>query len=542
MRCRICFEQPDVPVVTRCGHVYCKPHIEEWLRNETTCPVCRGTVRKGDLVTVFVEAPDDDDSVGNRQHRPGSRAGTGGGRADGGGGSGGGGSGGSSDTTSEAKESEGGGGPRPSSTALLRGGAGVGAILKSLQREWDESIFERARMQSRIARLEAENTTLKKQVSAALVELEAFYSMTPGGVKALLGSRQRIRTAGASAAAVTMTAAAAAAAPTSADAGGKRNGSSSANSGSRMGRDEFGTAGGAEIDGGGKVQSSRDGHSAGGKTNGAAAEASATPPSSTPTAAERIRTEGDSALPYLYDHAGCPEDVAGNLLGRWELEECFDRNHAEQIHGIAVHPTIPNYVATASWDVTCVVYDLETRDVVSTLEGKHEKGLYAVEFCPTNPNVIGTVSSDRTCQVWEVTTGRHLVSCRGHTDEVNGMAFHPTKPSVMATASDDRSIIVWDLEYREPRQRLLGHRNRYGARLTSTGCMSRCFLAQRRSHFFTSPKFFLFVLHPLILSLRPPPPHSHTPYTHTHAACTDYRSTGGATTRYSPLWRLTGPH
>ena len=113
-----------------------------------------------------------------------------------------------------------------------------------------------------------------------------------------------------------------------------------------------------------------------------------------------------NTFPYIYD-LRAPE-LTQSILGDWVLSETFDM-HQEQIHGCAVHPALP-YVATASWDVTCKIYDTQRHELISTLEGVHTKGLYAVEFSKADHAIVGTVSSDCTCQIWDV-AGRHLVSC-----------------------------------------------------------------------------------------------------------------------------------
>ena len=38
--CPICMEEIHNPVVTECGHVYCKRCIEEWLQRQNVCPTC----------------------------------------------------------------------------------------------------------------------------------------------------------------------------------------------------------------------------------------------------------------------------------------------------------------------------------------------------------------------------------------------------------------------------------------------------------------------------------------------------------------------
>ena len=117
--------------------------------------------------------------------------------------------------------------------------------------------------------------------------------------------------------------------------------------------------------------------------------------------------------------------------------------HSQQVHGIAVHRTEP-LVATASWDETCQLYDLERMCVTTTLRG-HEGGLYAVEFCPLQPRLLGTASSDQTGRIWDKQTGACRRVLRGHTGEVNGIAFHD-QDRRLATASDDATVRLWDYE------------------------------------------------------------------------------------------------
>jgi SWI/SNF-related matrix-associated actin-dependent regulator of chromatin subfamily A3 len=55
--CPICMEDISQPVITSCGHLYCRGCIENWMINETAvCPLCRGVISKASLV----DAPEGD--------------------------------------------------------------------------------------------------------------------------------------------------------------------------------------------------------------------------------------------------------------------------------------------------------------------------------------------------------------------------------------------------------------------------------------------------------------------------------------------------
>ena len=146
--------------------------------------------------------------------------------------------------------------------------------------------------------------------------------------------------------------------------------------------------------------------------------------------------------------------AAGAAAGLRDREEALWRGsdwvealtfttHAQQVQGIAVHRTEP-LVATASWDETCQLYDLERMCVATTLRG-HQGGLYAVEFSPLQPRLLGTASSDQTARIWDKQTGACRRVLQGHTGEVNGIAFHE-RDRRLATASDDATVRLWDYE------------------------------------------------------------------------------------------------
>ena len=138
VKCRICFDDAAPPVATRCGHTFCRGHIEEWFKTEISCPVCRRVVSKNSLITLFLGESKDGDGSGSSQDGHGGRRGD---------------EGGFSNTGSD------------------RGAFSVASVLKNLHKEWDRTLVDRARLASPVGQLESENTLLKEQLSKAREEL-----------------------------------------------------------------------------------------------------------------------------------------------------------------------------------------------------------------------------------------------------------------------------------------------------------------------------------------------------------------------------------
>jgi len=54
--CNICFESPEGPVVTPCGHLYCWPCILKWMemhRSVDVCPVCKSGITRENLIPLY---------------------------------------------------------------------------------------------------------------------------------------------------------------------------------------------------------------------------------------------------------------------------------------------------------------------------------------------------------------------------------------------------------------------------------------------------------------------------------------------------------
>ncbi|BAF12806.1 uncharacterized protein [Oryza sativa Japonica Group] len=59
--CNICFELPQEPIVTLCGHLFCWPCIYRWLHihaHSPECPVCKAVVEEDKLVPLYGRGKD----------------------------------------------------------------------------------------------------------------------------------------------------------------------------------------------------------------------------------------------------------------------------------------------------------------------------------------------------------------------------------------------------------------------------------------------------------------------------------------------------
>ncbi|KAH0795476.1 TNF receptor-associated factor 6 [Histomonas meleagridis] len=50
--CPICFEQLTCPVITPCGHAFCRECIETWLNRSDKCPSCNNIIHIADLTPI----------------------------------------------------------------------------------------------------------------------------------------------------------------------------------------------------------------------------------------------------------------------------------------------------------------------------------------------------------------------------------------------------------------------------------------------------------------------------------------------------------
>jgi len=168
-------------------------------------------------------------------------------------------------------------------------------------------------------------------------------------------------------------------------------------------------------------------------------------------------------------------DVHGAAAREFRCLETFTE-HSAPVHSIDVSPDNIR-IASASWDATVSIYNLQTRQKEAVLsafkpgplvetehgagatpmwDGGEMGGLYCVKFARSanHHNILGCASADHMVYLWNFnpTAGAgsgsspHVtMRLKGHVDEVNCIDFHPQQ-AVVCSTSDDCDAIVWDMD------------------------------------------------------------------------------------------------
>jgi WD40 repeat protein/serine/threonine protein kinase len=99
-------------------------------------------------------------------------------------------------------------------------------------------------------------------------------------------------------------------------------------------------------------------------------------------------------------------------------------------------------VITASEDNTARIWNVESGEELSSLDG-HTARVTSVAFAPgENPTRAVTASQDGTVKLWDTKENKEILTLDGHTREVTSVAFSPDGKYVL-TASEDGKAILW---------------------------------------------------------------------------------------------------
>ena len=66
--CSICLDDLRTPVITPCGHVYCRACIERVIQTQKppACPLCRATIKKSQLLEAGQDEEEEDNDVAKK--------------------------------------------------------------------------------------------------------------------------------------------------------------------------------------------------------------------------------------------------------------------------------------------------------------------------------------------------------------------------------------------------------------------------------------------------------------------------------------------
>lgn len=133
--------------------------------------------------------------------------------------------------------------------------------------------------------------------------------------------------------------------------------------------------------------------------------------------------------------------------------------HAKDINALSLAPN-DSVFATASYDKTCKIWDVETGESKATLAG-HKRGLWDVSFCQYD-KLLATCSGDKTIKIWNLDTFTIVKTLEGHTNAVQRCSFM-NKQKQLVSSGADGLIKIWDCATGECLKTLDGHGNRIWA-------------------------------------------------------------------------------
>lgn len=142
-----------------------------------------------------------------------------------------------------------------------------------------------------------------------------------------------------------------------------------------------------------------------------------------------------------------------------KTSEYTRRAHEKDINALSIAPN-DSVFATASYDKTCKVWNLDDGEFLATL-ANHKRGLWDVAFCQYD-KLLATCSGDKTIKIWSLDTYAVVKTLEGHTNAVQRCSFINKNKQLISTGADGL-VILWDLSTGEAVKTLDAHNNRIWA-------------------------------------------------------------------------------
>ncbi len=167
--------------------------------------------------------------------------------------------------------------------------------------------------------------------------------------------------------------------------------------------------------------------------------------------------ESDSHLIWSTAPGGHINDIAYNPDGSkiayniWDIVYIVDSKtgnllrilsgHSDDVKCLSFSPD-GNKIATASYDNTCKLWDLQSGKEISTLIG-HSRGVECIIFSPDGSK-IASGSWDNTIKIWDSNNGAELCNLSGHKSTIESLSFSPDG-KLLASGSRDSTCKIWDI-------------------------------------------------------------------------------------------------
>ncbi|KAH3672193.1 hypothetical protein WICMUC_004422 [Wickerhamomyces mucosus] len=142
-----------------------------------------------------------------------------------------------------------------------------------------------------------------------------------------------------------------------------------------------------------------------------------------------------------------------------KTSEYTRRAHEKDINSLDISPN-DEFFATASYDKTGKVWDLESGETIGILKG-HKRGLWDIKFCKYD-KVLITASGDKTVKLWSLKEFTCLKTFEGHTNSVQKVEFLNKENQIISTGADGL-IKIWDVSLGECLKTYDEHANRIWA-------------------------------------------------------------------------------
>ncbi|WP_435011979.1 protein kinase domain-containing protein (plasmid) [Tundrisphaera lichenicola] len=148
------------------------------------------------------------------------------------------------------------------------------------------------------------------------------------------------------------------------------------------------------------------------------------------------------------------------ILRVWDVTEGRElhslRGHTAGINSIAYSPDGRTF-ASLGWDGKARIWDATSLRELAVLDvPQHYSDRFgnALAFSPDGRH-LGAGGDDATVTIWDVASGRHLLTLRGHTQQVNAVAY--LDASRIVSSSEDATIRLWNTVTGENIFTLRGH-------------------------------------------------------------------------------------